>query len=75
MNLFMPVFFVPPTPSVTMGASSSSRFLLIRLVVALLLLAALLVGAIFTAGDEPLHQLHAVLVHSFELTLGAVGAF
>jgi hypothetical protein len=43
-----------------------------RLAVALVLLLALLGGAIGTARGGDYAQVHGVLVHSFELMLGAV---
>jgi hypothetical protein len=52
--------------------SSKGKFLWHRLMFAALLLIALLIAAIYTAQDEKLAELYSVLVHSFELILGAI---
>jgi len=52
--------------------SSKGKFLWHRLIFAVILLVALLIAAIYTAQDEKLAELYSVLVHSFELILGAI---
>jgi hypothetical protein len=42
-----------------------------RVLFTTLILIGLLVAAIYTAGDDDLESLNTVLVHGFELTLGA----
>ena len=52
--------------------SSKGKFLWHRLIFAAVLLIALLIGAIYTAMDPRLADLYTVLIHSFELILGAI---
>ena len=66
----MGVFFRRADSS-ALGLAAPATFSWARLMVAFVLLASMVIGAIFTAGEASLSQLHSVLVHSFELVLGA----
>jgi hypothetical protein len=52
--------------------SSKGKFLWHRLIFAVVLLIALLIAAIYTAMDPRLAELYTMLIHSFELILGAI---
>jgi len=52
--------------------SARGKFLWHRLIFAVILLVALLIAAIYTAMDPRLAELYTVLIHSFELILGAI---